>query len=450
MSIPCPPGASYTYSALVKSTTYASYPEISFYDSSKNRIANSVNYPGKSIGLRQITATAPENAVWMKAYMVLSNPPDSQTVVFNSEKLEEGTTATPWYPSPTDDPIKAYPIYRGEYTDYTANDSTDPTKYTWVKVKGEQGIQGIQGLQGPQGDQGIQGPDGKPSYTHIAYGTSNSGAGLTQTPSASTTYIGMYVDFTATDSNDPAKYAWSLIKGADGADGKDGVPGKAGADGKTPYFHTAYATNSTGTAGFSTTDTSGKTYIGTCTDYVQADPTTASSYTWAKFVGPTGAQGAAGATGKQGATGATGATGPTGPQGKTGATGPQGPAGKDITSYAKGTSLPTTVAPANSQFWLLNSSGQCTAVYVSDGSKWVATPISASLIVAATFKGMNFEGVTFTGSEFKTTYTNVANTVGDDGTKFTGTGLLSGPQLVFNSKTDEATPQTVNPRRCAS
>lgn len=126
-----------------------------------------------------------------------------------------------------------------------------------------------------------------------------------------------------------------------------------------------------------------------------------------------------------------------------GKTGPQGPAGKDITSYAKGTVLPSTVAAANSQFWLLNSSGQCTAVYVSDGSKWVATPISASLIVAATFKGMNFEGVSFTGSEFKTTYTNVANTVGDDGTKFTGTGLLSGPQLVFNSKTNESTPQTV-------
>lgn len=126
-----------------------------------------------------------------------------------------------------------------------------------------------------------------------------------------------------------------------------------------------------------------------------------------------------------------------------GTNGKDGAAGKDITSYAKGTALPTTVAAANSQFWLLNSSGQCTAVYVSDGSKWVATHISASLIVAATFKGMNFEGVSFTGSEFNTTYTNVANTVGDRGTKFTGTGTLSGPELVFDSMTDDTTPQAV-------
>ena len=31
-------------------------------------------------------------------------------------------------------------------------------------------------------------------------------------------YMGWYSDFTATDSNDPSQYIWSLIKGADGAD----------------------------------------------------------------------------------------------------------------------------------------------------------------------------------------------------------------------------------------
>lgn len=46
-------------------------------------------------------------------------------------KLEKGATATPWYPSPTDDPIKAYPSYIGQYTDFTQTASTNPLDYTW-------------------------------------------------------------------------------------------------------------------------------------------------------------------------------------------------------------------------------------------------------------------------------------------------------------------------------
>lgn len=33
-------------------------------------------------------------------------------------------------------------LYIGQYTDYTPNDSTDPTKYSWTKIKGEQGTAG--------------------------------------------------------------------------------------------------------------------------------------------------------------------------------------------------------------------------------------------------------------------------------------------------------------------
>lgn len=146
------------------------------------------------------------------------------------------------------------------------------------------GPQGEQGLQGPKGDQGIQGPagaDGKSSYTHIAYanikficmegndftlseaslvrfgsdsrwvykefqaGTYTAGNGLWDHDPAvgvvksvelvsefstsnyvDKTHIGIYIDQTATDSNDPAKYAWLLIKGADGAQGPQGPKGE--------------------------------------------------------------------------------------------------------------------------------------------------------------------------------------------------------------------------------
>jgi hypothetical protein len=101
-SIPCIPGVSYTYSAIVKSATYDCYLEIAFYDSGKNNVSHSANFKGKDTGVRQFTQTAPENATFVVARIVLNNPPDSQTMVFNSEKLEEGTTATPWSPAPED------------------------------------------------------------------------------------------------------------------------------------------------------------------------------------------------------------------------------------------------------------------------------------------------------------------------------------------------------------
>ena len=96
VSIPCTPGASYTYSALIKSTTYDCYPEIQFFDISKNLITDSANVPGKDTGMRKITAVAPENVTFVGARMVLYAPPDSQTLVFNSEKLEQGNTTTPY------------------------------------------------------------------------------------------------------------------------------------------------------------------------------------------------------------------------------------------------------------------------------------------------------------------------------------------------------------------
>lgn len=172
-------------------------------------------------------------------------------------------------------------------------------RLTWNKTKdgvqgpqgpkGDQGIQGTQGIQGPKGDQGIQGPkgtDGVSSYTHIAYANSADGVtGFSVSDSVNKTYIGMYVDSTPDDSTTPSKYSWTLIKGADGS---QGIQGPKGDDGLTPYLHIAYATNSNGTAGFSTTDASGKTYIGTYTDNTAADSTDPTKYKWVLIKGTDG------------------------------------------------------------------------------------------------------------------------------------------------------------------
>lgn len=69
------------------------------------------------------------------------------------------------------------------------------------------------------------------------------------------------------------------------SDGTQGVPGEKGADGKTPYIHFAYAESADGKQGFSTTQTGNKRYIGTYTDYTQADSTDPTKYKWVDMVG---------------------------------------------------------------------------------------------------------------------------------------------------------------------
>ena len=151
--------------------------------------------------------------------------------------------------------------------------------------RGERGLQGLQGLQGPKGDQGIpgtKGADGRTSYTHIAYADTISGGGFSQT-NADKSYIGVYVDFNSTDSVNPADYRWTRWRGSDGLNGKDGpqgIPGKPGADGRTPYFHRAWANSADGRSGFSTSDSTNKRYLGTYTDFTEADSQDPARYKW--------------------------------------------------------------------------------------------------------------------------------------------------------------------------
>ena len=189
-------------------------------------------------------------------------------------------------------------------TVWTYTDNTSETSYSVAKMgstgakgdkgdtgpqgpKGDRGPQGIQGLQGPKGDQGIKGDtgaDGKTQYTHIAYADNATGSGFSQTDQ-SKAYIGMYQDFTATDSNDPTKYRWSKWHGDKGATGAQGIQGPKGADGRTPYLHIAYANSADGRTGFSTSNTDNKRYLGTYTDYTQADSTDPTKYKWVDMIG---------------------------------------------------------------------------------------------------------------------------------------------------------------------
>lgn len=438
----------------------------------------------------------------------------------------------------TTDPSGA--TYLGICVDYVEADPTDPSAYDWMLTKGRDGLDGNDGLQGPAGS------DGKSTYTHIAWANSADGKTDFSQVAADHSYMGMYVDSTEADSTKPEDYAWTLVRGRDG---NDGTPGKPGVDGRTPYFHQAWANSADGTRDFSLTTSDGS-YWGNYTDYTQADSADPKSYAWTLIQGKQGEPGQSGSDGKPGKDGVgvkstsnvyavsdSGITAPTdgwaetppaakagqfmwtkttwtysdgsteagyaiGQIGKTGETGkdgvagkdgvgitgtvityaasksgtsapadgftatiptveagsylwtkmvwtysdkttetgysvakmgekgdsgPAGPAGKDITSFAKGTVLPDEVAPVNSQFWVINEAGQAQSLYVSDGTQWVAMPISASIIVAASFQGMNFDGVTFTGSTFKSTFKDLS--IDGYADTLTGEATLANGQL---------------------
>ena len=82
-------------------------------------------------------------------------------------------------------------------------------------------------------------------------------------------------------------------------DGTNGTPGAAGKDGKTSYFHVKYSNDGGKTfTGNSGEDTG--TYMGSYTDYTEADSTDVKKYNWVKVKGDKGDKGDTGQKGQDG------------------------------------------------------------------------------------------------------------------------------------------------------
>ena len=286
--------------------------------------------------------------------------------------------------------------YIGTYSDFTQADSTNPADYNWALFKGEDGD------VGPKGDQGLPGPkgaDGRSSYTHFAYANSQDGKTDFSTTDSNRKYIGFYSDFTSGDSTNPSEYSWSLIKGADGANGKDGVPGKAGADGKTPYFHVAYADSSDGITNFSLDTPGSRKYIGSYTDFTQADSTNPDVYSWQLVQGPKGD------------------TGPQGPQG------PQGvPGSKDVPyPYVQ---LSAPVSPKKGDTWWHGTSyADATAVQRYDGSKWVDDAIAQAVLYIKELNSIILNSAEINSPNINVPFQHVS---------IAGSGILSSGSLTLN------------------
>lgn len=163
--------------------------------------------------------------------------------------------------------------YIGTATTTTNSAPTAVNKYKWSKYVGENGT------------------PGKNGYVHIAYADSVDGAtGFDKTVGIGKKYIGQYTDNIEADSDDPTKYTWTLIKGADGKDGKTPVKGVDYFDGTSSYLWIRYATDSKGT-GMTAIPSNSTQYIGTASTTTSTAPASASAYKWSKYVGEDGTPG---------------------------------------------------------------------------------------------------------------------------------------------------------------
>ena len=179
-------------------------------------------------------------------------------LIIKNIKLEKGEAATPYSPAPEDygwskDPLvptqsKRY-LWKFEYI-YYSDGSVEVTSPINISIAGV---------------------NGQTSHVHFAFADNATGGGFSlTTPKA---YMGWYADFNEAASTDPTKYRWSKWKG------DQGLPGKPGADGKTSYFHMAYADSADGRTGFSFKE-SGQQYQGYYTDFTQSSSTDPTKYTW--------------------------------------------------------------------------------------------------------------------------------------------------------------------------
>ena len=164
--------------------------------------------------------------------------------------------------------------YMGVARTTSPTQPTNKTAYKWFKMKGDDGVS---------------------SYIHRKYSDNANGSPMSD--NSNLKYIGIYTGTSATAPTTPTSYTWSKIKGEDGA---QGVPGARGSDGRTSYLHTAYSNSATGDRDFSTTNSNGKEYIGTYSDFEINDSNDYRRYKWVKIKGENGRDGNNGRDGRNG------------------------------------------------------------------------------------------------------------------------------------------------------
>lgn len=190
-------------------------------------------------------------------------------------------------------------LYIGQYTDFTQADSTDRTKYSWTKIKGETGAQGPQGATG-NGIKSIT-----YAYARTTTQTAPAASAITSTTiptlDATNKYLWQKEVITYTNNQDQTTVLLLAVygdkgpqgvkgdTGAIGPQGPQGIQGAKGIDGKTYYTWIKYADSPT--SGMSDNPT-GKLYLGVAYNKSTAiESTNYSDYSWSLIKGDKGSTG---------------------------------------------------------------------------------------------------------------------------------------------------------------
>lgn len=237
----------------------------------------------------------------------------------------------------------------------------------------------------------------------VRYADDDKGTNMSAFPANKKYMAVVYSNKSSVPSDNPADYAgkWALIQGPKGDDGV-GVPGPKGADGKTSYFHTAYANSIDGKQGFSTTDGNGKSYFGQYVDQTQADSTDPTKYSWALFKGERGPQGI--------------------------------PGSKDVPyPYVQ---LSAPVSPKKGDTWWHGTSyADATALQLYDGTKWIDQSISQAVLSIKKLQSIEIDSAEINSPTINVPFTHAP--IQNGGIKSTGTLTLNGTSYSIDGNIED-------------
>lgn len=130
----------YTFSAYIKSSgdsanvyRYGAVNSTSSQSTIQQRIGSNFDWTRDSVTLN----LKANDEVWIR-YEITGNGADS--ILWTAgHKYELSSTSTPYMPSDSEVATADWPIYIGQYTDFTQDNSTNPSDYTWSLIRGDDG-----------------------------------------------------------------------------------------------------------------------------------------------------------------------------------------------------------------------------------------------------------------------------------------------------------------------
>lgn len=217
----------------------------------------------------------------------------SFTVRIRKPKQEQGSIATPYMQSASEVTTADWPKYRGEYSDLSSEQSTNPSDYTWGPMRGDDGI---------AGNDGVGVTSTTITYTISTNETTAPATGWTSSvPSLiKGQYLWTKTVWTYTDNSSETGYSVTYIS-KDGNNGTNGIAGKDGKGIKATTISYASHTNGTiaPTTGYTTTVPSvpAGQFLWTKTVWTYTDNTSETGFSVGKM-GDTGPAGSDGNPGK--------------------------------------------------------------------------------------------------------------------------------------------------------